>query len=167
MKKLIILSVLFVQSAFAQMPSSTNANLSVGYKTAEFGITHTLESEIILGGSFSLTDSKNIEDKTNLVDKGSYLHRMNSKYTPSAFVLMGGNFERINFIGKVGASYVDQRLCKINDSRQTDGTFINDNKKVYLAVGMEIMYQVTEFVGISGSFDNVNSLMIGINYQIN
>ena len=167
MKKFLILSVLLAQSAFAQMPNSTNANLSVGYKTAEIGVTHTLESEFILGGSFALTDSKMIENRTNKIDRGSYLHKMNSKYTPSAFALMGGNFDRINFIGKVGATYIDQNICKINNSMQTDGVYTKDSKVLYLACGMEIMYQVSDFVGISGSFDNVSGAMLGINFKIN
>lgn len=167
MKKLVILSVLFAQSVFAQMPNSTNANLSIGYKTAEIGITHTLESEIILGGSFALTDSKHIEQRTNSIDRGNYSHKMNTKFTPSAFALMGGNFERINFIGKVGATYINQDVKKIDYNNKTNDFFAKDSKILYLAVGMEIMYQISETVGISGSFDNVSGGMLGINFQIN
>jgi hypothetical protein len=167
MKKLVIVLGLLTQSAFSQMANSTNANLSIGYKTAELGFTHTLESEIILGGSFAFTDSKVIEDRTNKIDRGSSLHKLNTKYSKTVFALMGGNFKNINFIGKVGANYIDQNICKIADSRQTDGNFVKDSKVLYLAVGMEIMYQISDNIGISGSFDNVNSAMIGINYKIN
>lgn len=166
MKKFLILSVLLAQSAFAQEANSTNANLSIGYKTAEIGITHTIESEIILGGSFALTDSKHIEDRTNKIDRGNYAHKMNSKYTPTVFALMGANFDRINFIGKVGACYIDQDIKKINYNHK-EYVFAKDNKVLYLAVGMQIMYQVSETVGISGSFDNVSGAMLGINFKIN
>jgi len=167
MKKVLLLSVLLGTSAYSQMANSTNANLSIGYKTAEIGITHTLESEIILGGSISLTDSKLIEKRNNSIDRGNHLYKENSSLTPSAFILMGGNFDRVNLIGKVGATYMNQNVCSIDNSMQTDGVYTKDSKLLYLAIGMEFMYQVSDNWGISGSFDNVNSAMLGINYKIN
>ncbi len=163
MKKIAILAVLLAQSAFAQ----TNLNLAVGNKTAEFGLSHTLESEIIVGGSFSLTNSKVIEQRANAVDRGSCLHRMNSAYTPTLFALVGAKFDRLNILAKVGASYINQNICQIDNSLQTDGTFTRDTKSIYLAIGMQAIYQVSDNVGISGSFDNVNSAMLGINLKIN
>lgn len=161
MKKLLILSILLAQSSFAQMIS-----LSLGNKTAEIGISQTLESEIILGGSFALTDSKLLESKVNLLDRGSYLHRMSSNYTPTVFALMGANFDNLNIITKIGASYINQDVCKINSSKETSGIFVRDDKKLYLAMGAMVTYQISEVFGVNCSFDNVSSIMLGINYKL-
>lgn len=160
MKKLILLSVLLTQTVFAQ---TTNINLSVGNKTVELGLTRTIESEIILGGSFALTNSKVIEDRANLIDAGSYLHKVNTNYTPSVFALMGGKFDNLSIVTKVGSSYINQDIKKINSKED----YHKDSKVLYLAVGVDVMYQISDVIGIGASFDNVNSLMLGINYKIN
>lgn len=168
MKNLIVLLLLLLsQSVFSQVAESTNLNLSIGYKAAEIGFTNTLESEIIVGSCFSLTNSKVIQDRANKVDTGNYLHKMNNDYTPTVFVLMGANFDRFNMVGKIGACYINQNICKINDSRQKERVFIEDTKHLYLSIGVELMYQITDNFGVSGGFDNVNSLMMGINFKIN
>lgn len=158
MKKLICFALVAYVVLFAAINNSfaqSNINLSLGYKTVEIGLTKTLDSEIILGGSFSLTNSKVIEDRINSVDV-NYIHTFNSKYTPTIFGLLGAKFDRLNMIGKVGASYVDQNI-----------NTVKDDKHLYLAVGIQLIYEVSNSFGISGSFDNVNSFMAGINYKIN
>lgn len=161
MRKLFLLSILFSSSFFAQ-----NINLSGGYKTVELGLTHTLESEILLGGSIAMTDTKVIVSRANIADVGSYLHKENTKYTPTVFGLIGGKFNRIHVLGKLGLTYLDQSICKINDSRQTDGTFIKDSRHLYVAMGFQASYYITDRFGINGGFDNVNSGTLGINFKL-
>lgn len=164
MKLLTILSVLFTQFIFAQ---TINTNISVGNKALELGVYNTSDEDFVIGGSIAISDTDVNMYRANIADIGNYLHKANSKYTPTIFTLIGGKYNKMTFTGKVGVTYLNQLLCKIQDSRQTDGVFIKDNRHLYVSIGMQAIYNITDNFGISASFDNVNAAMFGINFKLN
>lgn len=153
MKKILI-------SLFILSVASTNAQdlkLSLGYKSIEVGATKTLESELIFGGAVSITDTHQIEKRAN---QFSQIHKIYDKAIPTTFALLGAKFNRFSMIGKVGACYINRQ--DVTENNVTEPY----NHKFFLAVGMQLMYMVSDRIGVSGSFDNVNSAMVGINYKI-
>lgn len=156
MKKLIILFCIFSATLNAQ-----DLKLSLGYKSAEIGLSKTLQNELIFGGSLCLTDSEQIAKRANQFNQE---HKIYNKVIPSAFILMGAEFDRLNLMGKVGACYIQKQ-----DVKETNGnvsTTTPYNNIMFLAVGFNIMYMVSDKVGFSVSFDNVNAGMLGINYKL-
>lgn len=134
---------------FAQEKSNQIA-LMVGNKSAEISITHT--DELIYGLSFSETDSKLIEKRANKYSFDD--HMLLNNYTPAIFGLIGGDFEYLSMIGKIGTCYINQSINSVVD-----------NKKLYLAIGIAIDFKISEFIGIRGSFDNVSGAMIGTTFN--
>lgn len=140
--------------------NAQDVKLSLGYKSVELGVSKTLtDSELIFGGAISLTDSEQIAKRANQFGQE---HKIYDKAIPTVFALMGAEFDRLNIIGKVGACYINRQ-----DVTEYNGVTEPYNKKYFLAVGINIMYMVSDKIGISGSYDNVNSAMVGINYKIN
>lgn len=144
MRKLFFL-LLFPLISVAQ----TEIDVMAGYKSAELNIIQRTET-LNFGLGFSIVDSKLVEKRANNNDL-YYTHQFIQDYTPAVFALVGGQFENLSITGKMGSSYVDQ---KIDNKR--------DSKHLFLAVGIEIGYDINERFGFKGSFDNVNSLMAGL-----
>lgn len=125
---------------------SRQVSAMVGLSSIELSAqyTHTM----IYGAAVSLTDSKDIERRANV---NSYeKHELKTKYTPAVFGLIGGEFEELSIIGKLGAAYIDQ----IRNGK-------DEKQKLYFAVGIIFDYKLNDAIGIRGSYDNVAGPMIG------
>lgn len=151
MKTKILALLLFVTLSI----NAQEAHVLVGQKAIEIGASFTNERELIFGFSLSGVDSKLSEKRANKDDIGK-IHDFNDKYTPAVFGLIGGEFDELSVIGKLGAGYVNQSINSIPDS-----------KKIYFAVGIMIDYEISSVVSLKSSFDSVNSIMAGIGIKIN
>lgn len=121
---------------------SAMAGLSSIELSAQY--THTM----IYGAAIGITDSRSIEQRAN---RNSYeKHELKTRYTPAVFGLIGGEFEDLSIIGKLGAAYIDQTR-----------NGIDEKQKLYLAVGIIFDYKLTDAIGLRGSYDNVAGAMIG------
>lgn len=125
--------------------------IMLGNKSVEISTTYT--HPLIFGMSVSIVDSKIVEKRANNNDFNK--HNLNSDLTPSVFGLIGGEFEELSLIGKLGASYIDQSI-----------NGIQEKQKLYFAVGIIADYKINDIIGIRVSFDNVNSAMIGITIHL-
>lgn len=132
----------------------TKISAMAGYKSAELGFTYLdEESELIYGVSASIVDSKVSEKRANNNDKGKY-HEFRNDIVPALFLNIGGKFDNISLIGKIGGSYVEQKINK------------EPTKDLFLALGLCIEYEVSDTIGLRGSYDSVNSLLIGISFKL-
>lgn len=122
----------------------------VGNKSAEISITHT--DELVLGLAFSETDSKVMEYRANATKMNKY--EFHSNYTPAVFLLLGGDFDYLSMIGKLGAAYVNQSI-----------NGVVDDEKLYLAAGFAIDVDLNEYLGARASFDNVSGALIGVTFN--
>ena len=144
MKKLLFI-LLFPLISMAQ----SQVDVMAGYKAVE--VNYFLRTESLnYGLGVSLVDSGLVEKRANNNDI-FYDHKFTQSYTPAVFALVGGQFEEISIVGKLGSAYVEQQINGVPDS-----------KHLFLAVGIEIGYDLSERFGVKGSFDNVNSLMAGL-----
>lgn len=146
MKKLIFIFLLLPLMSMAQ----SQIDVMAGYKAVE--VNYFLRTESLnYGLGISAVDSKLVEKRANNNDI-FYDHDFTQSVTPSVFALVGGQFEEVSIVGKMGASYVKQNINGIYDT----------DKHLFLAVGIEIGYDITPELGFKGSFDNVNSFMAGL-----
>lgn len=148
MKKFLIL-FLFPLMSFAQ----NQIDALVGYKAVEVNFsmrTNTLN----YGIGLSAVDADLAEKRANKNDH-FYNHRFTQSYVPAVFGLIGGQFDEVQVVGKMGTAYIKQN---INDKK--------DDKYFYLAVGIEFGYDLNDNIGIKASFDNVNSFMGGLLIKI-
>lgn len=135
--------------------NSQSVHTMAGYKSAEIGYTYTdEETELIFGFSVSAVDSKLAEYRANRNDRGK-IHEFKDQFTPAMFFLVGGKFDKLSIIGKLGGSNVKQ-----------DINGIKDEKYVYFAAGIIFDYQVSEKISVRGSYDSVNSAMVGVGIKI-
>lgn len=148
---LFIAAVMFLFSAFwsAATAQSKQVNAMVGYKALELSAAYVAPNELIFGLAVSATDTEMTEKRANRNDRGT-THDFNGDYTPAAFGLIGGQFEELSIIGKLGASYVDQAI----NGEQT--------KDLYFAVGIAFDYKVKEDLSFRVSYDNVAGPMAGL-----
>lgn len=126
----------------------------VGYKSFELGFNYMdEESELIYGVSASVVDSKISQDRANNNDKGK-LHEFNGKVVPAIFGTIGAKFEKLNLIGKIGGSFVNQQINK------------EPTKDLFLALGLIAEYEISDRFGIRASYDSVSSIQLGLSLKI-
>lgn len=148
MKNLIL--ILFPALLFAQ---SNQISLTAGYKAIEISASYTAPNEVIYGLAFAGVDSKIAEKRANNRDINQ--HKFNDKYIPAVFGLLGGKFDNISVIGKLGTAYVNQ-----------DINGLKEKQKLYLAGGITFDFKMTETLSLRTSYDSVSSLLIGITYHL-
>lgn len=131
------------------------ASLTAGNKAFEISFIHENEEGLGFGIATSLVHSGLVESRANKNDSAKNIHDFTNKVTPALFGLISGNFEELTIVGKLGTAYINQRINGIQDS-----------KKYYLAVGIAFEVPVTEEVNIKASYDNVNSLLLGVSFKL-
>jgi hypothetical protein len=145
-----ILILLFPLLTIAQ---SKQIAIMGGYKAAEISISYTAPNELIYGLALSGVNSKVAEKRANNNDLNN--HKFNNKYIPNIFGLIGAKFNNISIIGKLGTAYINQNINNIPESQ-----------KYYFTTGIAINYKVSENIGIKTSYDNINSLLLGVTFHI-
>lgn len=148
MKTLILL--LFSSLLSAQ----SNIGLMAGYKAAEVSYSYVTENEMIYGLSFSAVDSKVAEKRANNNDKKN--HDIKSDYVIGGFGLIGGKFDNLSIIGKLGVGYLEQNINNIVEPQ-----------KYYFAVGVTIDHKINDQLGLRGSYDSISSLLVGVTFYLN
>lgn len=132
----------------------TKISAMAGYKSFELGFTYLAEeSELIYGVSASVVDSKVSEKRANNNDKGKH-HEFKGDVTPAMFFNIGGKFEKLSLIGKLGGSYVEQKINK------------EPTKDLFLDFGLIAEYEISETISLRGSYDSVNSFLIGASLKL-
>lgn len=129
-------------------------SLMVGNKAFELSYIYETEEGLGFGLAGSIVHSELTEKRANKNDHFNE-HEFTSKVTPAVFGLISGNFEELTVTGKLGASYISQKINGIPDS-----------KKIYFAVGIAFEVPVYEGISLKGSFDNINSVMLGVAFKI-
>lgn len=148
---LIIIISLFSNYMISQ---ETKISAMAGYKSLEVGFTYLdEETELIYGVSASAVDSKVSEKRANNNDKGKH-HEFKGDVTPAMFFNIGGKFEKLSLIGKLGGSYVEQKINK------------DPTKDLFLAFGLIAEYEISETIALRGSYDSVNSFLIGASFKL-
>lgn len=133
---------------------SRSASVSIGRQAAEVSITTTNERGLIFGGAFSAVNSNLAEYRANKNDRGT-AHDFKTKYTPAAFGLIGGDFDGLTMIGKLGVAYVHQTI---------NGAI--DPKKIYFVVGVAIDVRISNRVHLRNGYDSVNGFLTGVNINL-
>lgn len=126
-----------------------------GYKAIEINYDYQNEDFLNFGVAISAIESSMVEKREERNDVYIKDYEIENSYVPALFFTVGGTFDKFTITGKLGSAYLDQ---KVNE--------IKDDKNFYLAVGCRFEYQVKERLSITSSYDNVNSLLVGINYKL-
>lgn len=139
---------------YLNVSAQTKINALAGFKSFELGTTITdEESELIYGVSVSAVDAGVSEDRANRNDKGKN-HEFRNDIVPALFLNIGGKFDNLSIIGKIGSSYVEQ---KINNE---------PTKDLFLALGIMASLKVSNSTGLVLSYDSVNSVQFGISIAL-
>lgn len=148
---LFIAAVILLFSAFWTAATAQNkqASLMVGYKALELSAAYVAESELIFGGAVMVANAHGIEQRANRNDVNKNVHALNGEYVPAVFGLIGGEFDELSIIGKLGGVYIDQ---SINGE---------PTKDIFFAVGIAFDYKLTKDFAIRMSYDNVAGPMAG------
>lgn len=149
----VLLLVLPLPSCIAQ--SSSQLIILGGYKSVELGYIQEDPEFLNFGVSVGIQDAKIAERRANVNDIYKKVHQFNDKVIPVGFALVGASFSPITITGKLGCAYLSQRI-----------NTIQDNQKLYFAVGVIVSHELNDRLSILGSYDNVSSLQIGINYNL-
>lgn len=133
---------------------SRQLSAMAGYKAFELSASYTAENELIYGAAASATSSDVTEKRANNMDQGK-IHKFNGDITPAVFGLIGGKFDDLSIIGKIGASYVSQTI---------NGA---PTKDAFLALGIAAEYKISDTTGLRGSYDSVAGALIGVTFHFN
>lgn len=151
---LFIILIVALLGTWVTNAQETKISAMAGYKSFEVGFTYLdEESELIYGVSASVVDSKVSEKRANNNDKGKH-HEFKGDVTPAMFFTIGGKFEKLSLIGKLGGSFVEQEINK------------NPTKDLFLAFGLIAEYEISETIALRGSYDSVNSFLIGASFKL-
>lgn len=153
---LVVIAILAVTFITNRCHAQTSDNLIVlgGYKSIEVGYSYNNEDFLNFGYSFAIQDSKIAEHRANNNDIYNRVHEFNNKVVPAGFALIGASFRPITITGKIGASYLNQKI---------DG--IQDKQKIWFAIGIMLSHDLNERFSIVGSYDNVSSVQAGLIYK--
>ena len=144
-----IVAIILVFGA-AKLNAQSQLSVMAGYKAIEISGAYTAENELLFGLAISAVDSEITQKRANTNDRGSN-HEFKSDFTPAAFGLIGGKFDDLSIIGKIGGAYIKQ---EINGN--------SEPQNIYLAAGVIIDYKVSELMGLRVSYDAVSGPMAGI-----
>lgn len=153
MKKIIII-IIAILGLKGYSQTSDNLIVLLGIKSIEVGYSYNNDDFLNFGYSVSIVDSKQTQKRANNNDIYKRNHEFNGKFTPAFFGLIGASFDPITITGKLGAVYLDQRIDDIQD-----------NQKIYFAVGIILSHKLTERFSLSGTYDNVNAAGLGLTYK--
>lgn len=135
---------------------SSNVSVMAGYKAFEVSASYLdHETELSFGLAITAVSSDLVEKRANRNDVNKNVHEFNTKITPAAFGLIGGQFDELTIVGKLGAAYVDQ---DINKERTKD---------LFFAVGVIFDYKIRDNLAVRASYDNVAGPMAGITFHFN
>src|SRR5690349_9672974 len=87
-----------------------------GYKAGEVSVSYTAPNELIYGIALTTVDSKIAEKRANNNDIN--IHKFNNKYVPGVFGLIGGKFDDLSIIGKLGTAYINQNINNIAEKQK-------------------------------------------------
>ncbi|MGO4773863.1 hypothetical protein ACEN2I_19615 [Flavobacterium sp. W22_SRS_FK3] len=132
--------------------AQNNTSVTIGYKTIGLSLETTAKNGLIFGVMATVVDSKIVEKKINKFDFNRSEHNLRTKFIPASFFIIGGDFENICILGKIGTAYIDQ-----------DINAIKDKQKIFFAIGTMIDFRVSNRVKVRTSYDNVNAFLTGIN----
>lgn len=135
------------------LSQSNQLSLSIGYKSLEISTTYTAPNELIYGIALAVTDSKLAENRANKKDIN--IHKFNDKYITGIFGLIGGKFDNLSIIGKLGTAYINQNINNIQESQ-----------KYYFTAGLSIEHKISETLALKSSYDSLNSLLLGITIHL-
>lgn len=132
----------------------TKISAMAGYKSFELGFTYLdEETEIIYGVSASVIDAKFSESIANFHDTSK--HDFKGDVVPAMHFLIGSKFDRLSFIGKIGAASINQN---INDKKEP--------QNIYLSYGLMVGYEFENRLSFVGSIDAVNAIMCGVQFKL-
>jgi len=148
---LFIAVVILLFSAFwtAVTAQSRQVNAMVGYKAFEVSGAYAAPNELIYGLAVMAASADGIEARANKNDVNRRVHRLNGEVVPAVFGLIGGEFDELSIIGKIGGAYIDQSI----NGKPT--------KDIAFAVGIAFDYKLTKDFAIRMSYDNVAGPMAG------
>lgn len=154
--KIILAIILIVALLGAWVTNAQEQKISAmaGYKAIEFGYSYTdEETELIYGISVAGVASDVAEKRANNNDKGKH-HEFKGDIVPAIFGTIGAKFDRLNIIGKIGGSYVEQTINK------------EPTNDVFLALGLMVDYLVNDSLGIIVGYDSVSSVLVGLSIKL-
>lgn len=149
----LLATALFVP--FIATSQNSRIGCMFGYKAIEINYDYQNEDFLNFGVAISAVESSIVEKREERNDIYIKDYEIKNDYVSALFFTVGGTFDKFTITGKLGSAYLDQ---KINE--------IKDDKNFYLAVGCRFEYKVQERLSITSSYDNVNSLIVGINYKL-
>lgn len=156
-KDKIILAIILIVAllgAWATNAQEQRFSAMAGYKAIEFGYSYTdEETELIYGVSVAGVASDVAEKRANTNDKGKR-HEFKGDIVPAIFGTIGAKFERLNIIGKIGGSYVEQTINK------------EPTKDLFLAFGIVVDYSVNDSLGVRVGYDSVSSVLVGLSLKL-
>lgn len=157
-KDKIILAIILIVALFVALVTNAQEkkfSAMAGYKSLEIGYSYMdEESELIYGVSVAGVASDVAEKRANTNDKGKR-HEFKGEIVPAVFGTIGAKFDRLNIIGKIGGSYVEQTINK------------EPTKDVFLALGLMVDYSVNDSLGFRIGYDSVSSVLVGVSFKIN
>lgn len=151
MKKIIITIVALIP--MLSMGQESQVGLMVGQQAVEVSASYTSRKEVIFGGAVAIASSGITEKRANKNDIKK--HKFKGDFIPAVFGLIGGQFDELSIIGKLGTAYLEQ---EIND--------IPDSQKFYLTAGIIFDYKISESISIRASYDSVSGALIGASYRL-
>lgn len=145
--KVLIILILFIPAA--SQAQSKQVTAMAGYKAFEVSAAYVAESELIFGLAVMGASAHGIEQRANKNDVNKKVHALNGEVVPAVFGLIGGEFDELSIIGKLGGTYIDQSI---------NGT---PTKDIFFAVGIAFDYKLTDDLAFRVSYDNVAGPMAG------
>lgn len=152
---LLVILILLLTAITNRCTAQSQINLQAGYKALSLGYTYQNEDFLNFGVSASVVESRIVEKRANRNDTSKKVHDFNSDVVPALFGEIGATFDKFTITGKLGAAYLNQSINNIQE-----------NQKLYYAVGVRFEYEINDSVGIIGSWDNVNSGMVGVSLKL-
>lgn len=152
MKKLIKILILFIP---ALTLAQSQIHVQAGFKAIEVGYTYQNEDFLNFGVSVSAVDADIVEKRANTNDPYKKVHQLNSDLVPAVFGTVGATFDNFTITGKMGAAYLNQSINNVADAQ-----------KIYWGIGIRFNYKFENNLSLVGGYDNINSGMLGIAFNL-
>lgn len=152
MKNLIKILILFIP---ALTLAQSQIHVQAGFKAVEVGYTYQNEDFLNFGVSASAVDTEIVEKRANRNDTSRKVHHLNSDVVPALFGTIGATFENFTITGKIGVAYLNQSINNVTDAQ-----------KIYWGVGVRFNYKFENNLSLVGGYDNINSGMLGIAFNL-
>lgn len=152
---LVVVLILFLTAITNRCTAQSQINVQAGYKALSFGYTYQNEEFLNFGFSASVVKSGLVEKRANRNDTSKKVHYFKSDVVPALFGEIGATFDEFTITGKLGGAYLNQSI---------NGT--QEKQKIYYAIGVRFDYKLSENTYLNASWDNVNSGMVGITFNL-